>query len=305
MSRFLRKMVWIPAWLALLTACDNRIAGGTTETDNMVTARTIRVDSFLPDWNRPVQFPTVGTLRLDSTYMDFANSTPDGGDVDIQTLDSVRIPFRIVFWDQAAHLGRIQVRLDPWLQRPGSRFRLKWDLKDSARADSTSVWKNIPPGQRLSLTSVLVDDFEGSSLRSLLPDSGTWISVAQDTATVSAPALVAATAGRTGQALHISFSAPVAKGFVYVGLPLSNGPRSLRSLDSIVLWARGANTILNVSFDHHGTVNTKSWTSRSLDSTWTKISLRPADMDGANGIFAAGGGGARSWAWGGRACGIP
>jgi hypothetical protein len=271
--------------LALLTGCDgSRVAGGTTETDNMVTARVIRVDSLLPDWNHPGQVPTVGTLRLDSTNMDFATSTPDGGDVVVETLDSLRLPFRIVYWDRSARLGRIQVRLDPWLQRPGCRFLLRWGLKDSTRTDSAGVWNGIPEGQVMALTSVLVDDFEGPSLRSLLPDSGIWTSVAADTASVSAPALVAAGAGRAGQVLHISYSAPVGKGYVYVGVPLANGPRNLRSLDSIVLWARGTQTILTVSFDHQGVASTKAWASRSLDSTWNRISMRPADLDPADGI---------------------
>jgi hypothetical protein len=284
-NRRLRNFALVPACLALLTSCDgNRVAGGTTETDNMVAARIIRVDSLLPDWNHPGQVPTVGTLRLDSTNMDFTMSTPDGGDLAVETLDSVALPFRIVYWDKSARLGRIQVRLDPWLQRPGSRFLLRWGLKDSTRTDSTGVWSGIPAGELLALTSVLVDDFEGSSLRSLLPDSGTWISVAADTASVEPPDLEAAGAGRAGQALHISYTAPVAKGYVYVGLPLGKGPCNLHSLDSIVLWARGAQTILNVSFDHQGTVNTKAWASLSLDSTWKRISLRPADLDPSNGI---------------------
>ena len=284
MSRFLQPL-WALAGLVILASCDdNRIAGGTTETDNMVTARTIRVDSLLPEWNRPGWASTVATLRLDSADIDFAATSASGRSVVVETMDSLRLPFRIVFWDLPSRSGRIQVRLDPWLQRPGSKFRLRWGLPDSARSDSAGVWKGIPDSQRMVLTSVPVDDFEGPSLQSKLPDSGTWSSVAQDTATVGAPSHVAAGAGRAGQALHISYSAPSPNGFVYLGLPLSNGPRSLRSLDSIVLWARGAKTILNISFDHHGTANTKSWASRTLDSTWRRISIRPTDLDSANGI---------------------
>jgi len=284
MRRTLLKLA-VPASLVLFTACDgSRVAGGTTETDNMVTARVIRVDSLLPDWNHPGVVPTVGTLRLDSTNMDFTTTTPEGGDVAVETIDSLALPFRIVYWDKTARLGRIQVRLDPWIQRPGCKFLLRWGLKDSKRSDSAGVWNGIPSDQLLDLTSVLVDDFEGTSLRSLLPDSGIWTSVAADTASVGTPDLEAAGAGRAGHALHISYSAPVQKGYVYVGVPLGNGARNLHSLDSIVLWARGAQTILNVSFDHQGAVDIKAWASRSLDSTWQRISLRPADLDPANGI---------------------
>ena len=51
--------------LLVLAACDgDKVAGGTTETDNMATARIIRVDSLLSEWNRPGLTPTVGVLRL-------------------------------------------------------------------------------------------------------------------------------------------------------------------------------------------------------------------------------------------------
>ena len=284
MSRHLPNLALVTACLALLASCDgSRVAGGTTETDNMVNARIIRVDSLLPDWNHPGQVPTVGTLRLDSTNMDFANSASDGGDVVVETLDSLRLPFRIVYWDKSARLGRIQVRLDPWLQWPGSRFRLRWGLKDSTRTDSAGVWSGIPASQILALTCVLVSDFEESSLQSLLPSALDWSSLASKPATISAPTVEDAGAGGSGHALHVVYSAPIQNGYAYVGVPLG-GSRNLRSLDSIVFRARGANTILTVAFDHQGTIDTKAWTPRYLDSAWTGFAIRPSDLDSATGV---------------------
>jgi len=264
-----------------MLGCDNdRVAGGTTETDNMVTARAIRVDSILPHWNHPERLATVATLRLDSTNMDFARSTADGKDVVVETIDSLRLPFRIVFWDQAARRGRIQVRLEPSLQRPGSWIRLRWGLTESVRTDSIGVWKDIPDSQRLALTSILVSDFEQSSLVSLLPIPQNWSSLAADPAMISAPSLVDAGMGRTGRALHVAFAAAIQSGYAYTSVPLG-GMRSLRSLDSIVFWARGPRTILTFAFDHKGVNDTKAWTPRNLDSTWKHIAIRPSDLDSA------------------------
>jgi hypothetical protein len=284
MNRQMGNLAPIAVLAFLFAACDdNRIAGGTTETDNMVTARTIKVDSLLPEWNHPGWASTVATLRLDSTNMRFAARSPDGESVVVETMDSLRLPFLIVYWDAAARRGRIQVRLDPWLQRPGSKFRLRWGLPDSTRGDSMAVWKGIPDSQRSVLTSVLVDDFEGSSLQSRLPTAQEWSSLSAKPAAISTPDLEDAGSGRMGHALHVNYSAPIQSGYAYVGVPLG-GNRSLRSLDSIVFWARGTKTILTLAFDHQGATDIKAWTPRYLDSTWTRYSIRPSDLDSATGV---------------------
>jgi hypothetical protein len=272
--------------LALVCGCDHqRLAGGTTETDNMASARVMRVDSLLPSWNRPVAVATVATLRLDSSTFDFEASTDEGRDLVVETLDGLRLPFRIAFWDKGAARGRIQVRLEPDQLQPGARIRLRWGLADSDRTDSAAVWKAISDSQRLALTSVLVGDFEDSGLRSGLPNAGVWYSHAADSATISEPSIVDAGQGRPGKALRVAFSLPPTKGYAFVGVLLADGIRSLRSLDSIELWARGTQATLSVSLDHQsGTKVPKAWTSRSLDSTWRRFAIRPVDFDSGTGV---------------------
>jgi len=63
-----------PLLLGFWGCFDDRISGNTTQTENTVTARSILVDSVLPDWNRPAGWPTVATLRLDSSNFDFRGS---------------------------------------------------------------------------------------------------------------------------------------------------------------------------------------------------------------------------------------
>lgn len=268
---------------ALASGCADRVAGGTTETDNMLAARVFPVDSLLEGWNRPAEGPTIAVLRLDSSHLDFARTSASGRDLRVEAFDSTPIPFRIVYWDRDAALGRIQVRLEERWQRAGSRIRLRWGLADSAAADSGAVWRDIPESRRLDLNSVLVGDFEQNSLLSLLPHPGSWTTHSGGTATISPPAVVAAGAGREGRALQVAFEAPILTGWALAKVPLGPAAYNLRSLDSIVFWARGTNSILTIAFDHQGSADRKAWTRVDPDSTWRRFAIRPSDLDSATG----------------------
>jgi hypothetical protein len=269
--------------LPLLTGCfDDPVAGGTVETENTVAARTISVDSLLSPWNRPLYSPTVATLRLDSSNIPFSKMSASGLDLAVERLEGGPLPFRVVVWDKRALLGRIQVHLEPSLQRKDSRFKLRWGLKDSIRADSQAVWSGISESQKLLLNSVLVDDFEDSSLKSPLPNTGWWYSSSTDSATVSSPRLVDAALNRTGRALQVTYSAPSSKSqYALLGLVLAARPRSLRTLDSMVFWARGPGNV-SIAFDRFGpNVSKKAWLNKVLDSNWTRICIQPHQLDPA------------------------
>jgi len=251
------------------------IAGSSSETENILTARILRIDSVLPDWNRPTAAPTVATLRLDSTNFPFALVSATGSEISVERIDSTPIPFRTVFWDKLGKRGRIEVRIDPASLVAGSKMRLRWNAKDSTRSDSAKVWKSIPDSQRQILTSILADDFEHSDLGSRIPGSGTWYTLAADSAEISQPEIVTAPKGRTGNVFHFTFMGE--KGYCYAGLPLAMGqPRSLRTMDSIVLWVKGP-AKLAVAFDHKGVG--KAWVHRMIDSNWTRLSLHPINFD--------------------------
>jgi hypothetical protein len=271
--------------MALLSSCGNdRIGGGTTETGNMLAARVYQVDSLLPAWNHPSEGGTVATLRLGASDLDFSKTSMDGMDLGVESAEGVPLPFRVVFWDRAASLGRLQVRLGPEHLRPGSAIVLRWGLRDSVRSDSAKVWRAIPDSQRLALTSVLVSDFEDSSLVSLLPNAGKWYTLAADSATITPPEIVTAGQGRNGKAVCVRYTIPQTQGYAFLGVPLSGARRSLRSLDSIVLWARGDSTSLRISLEYRsGTKVPKAWTARVLGSGWMRLAIRPVDFDAANG----------------------
>jgi hypothetical protein len=270
--------------LAMSGCFDDPLAGGTVETENTVAARKYSVDSLLSDGNVQPPASTVATLRLNSANFPFDSTSLAGRNLAVERADGSLLPFQIVFWDKPARIGRIQVRIDSVLQNNGSKIVLRCKPEDSARADSAGVWSGISPSQKLALGSVLVDDFEGTELQSLLPDSGIWYSSNSDSATVSSPMRTAAGSDRSGNALMVTYTAPPNKDkYALVGLALSSHAQSLRTLDSVVFYARGSGK-LSIAFDRPSSNPGKAWAHDTLTSGWKKVSVAVADLDAADSI---------------------
>lgn len=269
-----------------LSGCgSDKLAGNSVETEN-ISARVLSVDSLLPSWNHPDTGGTVGTLRFDASDFDFSHSTPDGRDLRLERLDSTLLPFEIVEWDQTARLGRVRVRLDSSLLQPGARFRLRWGLPNpKTLSNPAATWEGIDDSLVLALTSVLVDDFRIGNDTTLLPTHPVWNAYASDSASVLGFAFPAAGAGFAGMALHLQYQAAAPRYAVATTTLVQSGvPRSLRVLDSLVFWVRGSGNFW-VAFDHltNGS-GPKAWMSVSLDSVWTRVRMRPQDLDTADGV---------------------
>lgn len=274
-----------PAILGLLfTSCaTERSAGNSVETESDVSARLLDVDSLLPEWNRPAGGATVATLRFDRSNFDFSRSTPDGRDVRVERQDSMLLPFEIVFWDTAARMGRVNVRLDSSLLRRDMRIRVRWGgAFGTIISDHDRTWEGIGEAQKLDLTSQIVADFESGGDTTLLPTRSLWKNFAMDSARLLGMAYAPAAKGRSGLALHMRYSIVNSNSYAVVNTTLIRGsaePRSLRSLDSIVFWARG-NGVLRFAFDHvKGDRWPKAWTTRTLDTNWVRYRIRPVDLD--------------------------
>ncbi|MCB9496137.1 MAG: DUF2341 domain-containing protein [Fibrobacteria bacterium] len=263
---------------------DQRSAGTSVETESDIAARTLRVDSILPPTNRPVDSLTVATLLLDAKNFDFTKVAPDGRDLRVERVDESPIPFQLEVWDSQAQVGRIRVRLDSTLLRERARLVLKWgDTVQGRRSDSTSTWKGLPTAQIHALNSVLVDDFEGGSFSALLPTLPAWETDVSDSARIFG--IMKDTAGqkRSGYALHMTFQAEGLE-YAVVKVPLTRPMRrvSLRTLDSLVVWVRGTSAMFTAfEFDNAGTY-TKSWHLDTLSSNWTRLRIRPSDLDTAH-----------------------
>lgn len=269
---------WAPAlaFLALAGGCaDDRSAGNTTETENLLTAREFRVDSLFSAWNDPDPDAAVATLRLDSGLVDFLRTDSLGRDLSVENDDSAPLPFEVVFWDRRERKGRLRVRIDPATVAGHGRIRIRWGFPLQRRSDPVAVWRAVPDSAKLALTSVFVDDFEGGTPRSRLPGGNTWYCVKDSGPAVYASA-DSAGKGRSGKALHLAYSLPA---FNLAGIALG-GEVDFRSLDSLVFWARGTGKLSPTFENLDSRTGGKAWAHRMLDSTrWIRYSIRPGDFD--------------------------
>lgn len=280
MNRFWCLLGLAALWLLPMGCGTDRVAGSSSETENML-ARAIPVDSLVSPWNHPVNGVTLATIRLDSSNFDFSKSTAAGLDVSLERADGRLLPFEIVQWDSVAARARLRVRLDSSLLAGKQRILLRWGLVRMIRTDPVAVWNAVSDTQRLEVNSVLIDDFENGTLSSLLPNGNTWYVIQNDSVRVTTvPTLVPASLGRAGAAAHFSYKQP----YSLMGLALG-GHRSLRSLDSMVFWARGTGVLMPAFDNIDSGTGGKAWTHITLDSTvWTRIRIRPQDLDTADNL---------------------
>lgn len=280
-------------WAAFAAACavlalgcaDDRVAGGTSETENAVFA----LDSILPDWNRPAARTTVATLRLDAKSIDFARTDSLGRDIAVERLDGSPLPFAVVYWDKAASLGRLQIRIDTSLSAKGSMIRVRWCQPLARRSAPETVWAGIPDSQKTAVNSFAIDDFEHADINSLLPSGSIWESDAYDSLKIISVSTVTHP-GRPGRVLHMACStqtgAKIAStGYALAQVSLGGIPRNLRSMDSIVFWTKGPGTIA-VAFNKNApTLGQKAWKHLTLvDSNWTRVVVTPTTFDRVDGI---------------------
>lgn len=268
---------------SLLSGCGDTQAGTSTQTENHLGERTIRIDSILPTMNPDCAGATVSTLRFDSANFDFSQADSSGRSLAIERLDGVPVPFQVVFWDRRSALGRLKVRIDSSLRASHSSLVLRWNEPLASRSDSGAVWQGFSPVQTLILNSVLVDDFEDRDLRNELPDSADWTDTATANASISNFDVRPATGGRSGMVLHFAYSADSATGqYVLTKTPLASSPRCLRSLDSVVLWMRGSGKLYVALENSSGGVSRKAWATYRVDSSqWNRIRVRPQDFAAA------------------------
>lgn len=266
----------------LLPGCaQERSAGNSIETENSLAARDIPYDSIF-DAPPPSSWKAmIFTLRLNRWNFPFAQSTADGRDLRVRTADGKPLSFQIVFWDSAAALARVKVRLDSADLANHSTVRLAWgDRTSSPLTDSASTWSGFSPSQILLLTSAPVDDFEDGDDTSSLPGRNVWRNGLSTDANLTVT-IGDAGHGRAGKALKAVFSAP-SPSYVVVAVPLG-GPHVARSLDSVVFWTRGKGT-LSLALEHlSGYVGPKAWVHLSLDTAWTRVRIRPSDFLPAEG----------------------
>lgn len=264
--------------IAALAGCaDDRSTSTTSETENVVTARELLVDSILPAWVPRDSRPSIATLRLDSTHLAFDLTDSVGRDVLFLDAEGSPMPFDIVYWDKSGRSGRVHLRIDDPGSSRLSRIRMLWKQPLADRGDEVATWSGISPERRRLVNTLLVDDFEDGDLVSGIPSGTSWFTGApQESTSIQPPRVLTEPSGNV---LSATFVADAAKyRYVVLKLDLGAAPRAFRGLDSLTLDARGP-TVLSVQLEHVFAGSTrKAWVHVHLDSTWRSLTIKPQDF---------------------------
>lgn len=262
--------------IVVLGCSDERLSGNTTQTEN--TLARILVDSVLPVWNSPSETTTIATLRLDSSNFDFTKIDSAANDLTVEQDSGQPIPFDIVFWSKPEKRGRLQVRIDSSLLRPGSHLNLRRKLSATSPSDPVKVWQGLPDSQKLAVGSVLVDDFEGGTDSTRLPTGPRWSFSASESAKIITKRLKTSDGTHPGNVYSMDYET-TNRWYVVVKTPLVKGsrPRSLRSMDSLVFFAKGTKgSAMFTALEHLDVF--KAWKHDTLDTNWRRFCIRPSDF---------------------------
>jgi len=265
---------------------------GTEDPATWQYAKSLPIDSLVSDWMFPLYDSTVVTIRLNESNFNFSEADANGLDLRVENEDGEHVPYERVRWDFDAMRAVIRVRVSEDLVNDHSHLLLRWGHTKAIDRAVSNIWTGIPDSVRWILNSVWVDDFEDGDTATGFPEpipACHWYIGNSDSVTVSptseegfAKALETDTTGRGGIVAHLSY---VSKdlGWALLGTT-TGGHKSLATLDSVVFWARG-NGGLSLAFDKRKTATEgKAWAHLSLDSIWTRYSVKPADLLDADSI---------------------
>ena len=272
---------------AFLVACgSDRVAGGNgTSTDNVVTARRLRIDSILALLPPGDSAPYPMLVQIDSNTIAFDSAHPDGRDLRIYR-DSTPLAFQLREWSSIDRRASVWVRIGS-NDRGDTNKRITLRIgRDStvSRSNAAATWQGVTDSVRQKTSSVLLSRFDTDSLLVGTPCKCNWWYVGKSTYAYVNPksGLDSAGRGRPGKAFHLSYSNASAPNWALMGTRLGFGTHRFAGLDSITFWARG-NGILKVSVeDYRDPYNiSKAWQTISNLSynTWTRYKVRPAEFD--------------------------
>ena len=265
---------------------------GTEDPATWQYAKSFPLDSLVSDWMLPLYDSTIVTIRLNENNFNFSEAASDGLDLRVENENGEHLPYERVRWDSDPKRAVIRVRVSETLVSGPSFLVLRWGHTNAIDRAVNNVWVGIPDSVRRVLNSVWVDDFEDGDTATGFPDpipACHWYISNSDSVTVSptseegfAKTLETDTAGRGGIVAHLSY---VSKGLGWALLGTTlGGYKSLATLDSIVFWARG-NGIISLAFDKLKTpTEGKAWAHLSLDSTWTRYTVKPTNLLDADSI---------------------
>ena len=247
---------------------------------------TLRLDSLISSWALPVSDPTVITLFLDSSNFPFAQAMLDGRDLRLWDAQGNLLVSQRARWDATLQKAVVRVRVNTAGLDSNTRITMAWGHPGAIELGSAGLWNGINDSVKQELYSLLIDDFEHNSGQTALPSpipATYWYVIADSADTFSTdlsskylPALQLAGDGRSGHALHLSYSDSTSQWNI-LGTVFGPGQRSIATLDSIVFWVRGSGDF-SLSFDNLSGKGGKAWMHALLDTAWTRKCIRPQDL---------------------------
>lgn len=251
-------------------------------------SKTILLDSLVSDWMQPLVFPTVVTLNIDANNFDFSEAMTDGRDIRVLDDNGKSLEIDRVLWDVSQKKATLRIRLEEISVDSLSTLTLLWGRPGALDLEPQDLWAGISDSLKFELYSVLVDDFEDQNIETAYPSPiplATWYLVPPEVGLVVDSTLVAdltkaiqpAAEGRSGSAVHISYTQTIVPKYLLLGTKLGSGPRSLETLDSIVYWVRGSGGY-TIAFDKLTEPGGKAWLHDSLTTSWVRKCVRPQDF---------------------------
>lgn len=250
---------------------------------------------LISDWMRPLSFPTVLVLRLDTTNFDFQKAAKDGSDIRLYDGAGDLIPFEIDGWDTTLNSATLNIRVEnaadtvrPWL--------LTWGDKKAAKLKDVNVWKGLGDSLVAALNSVEILNFESGTKYNALPaplnNKFDWYIQPHDSATVknnldSKPTNGIEKADRAifgKNVLHVQYQANKLGRYVVIGTRIAEHSRDLSRLDSVEVWLKGDGDyeiILETIVESD--TNYKTTYKGSVNEKWTRVAVTPKDFTNADG----------------------
>lgn len=294
----LRLTAWSPLVATLLAEVDFTVLSGDTlglgllstpvvVSENPTTwlySRSLQASDLISDWMRPLQIPSVLTLRLNADNFDFSEALDDGHDLRLWSTAGKSLPLQRVRWDASAGLAVIRIRLEDASDTLGN-WTLTWGKPRALDPGYVDVWSGISDSLFVALNSILIDDFERGSNHNALPDPiavGYWFMVADSASTITPrKSFVEALQDdveRHSTVASFTYETPTPGGWVMLGTTLGDGPHSLAILDSIEFWYRGDGLYFVALENNSNSVGRKAWMHESADSLWTRTVVKPSDF---------------------------
>ena len=245
---------------------------------------------LISDWMRPLSFPTVLVLRLDTTNFDFKKAAKDGSDIRLYDGAGDLIPFEIDGWDTTLNSATLNIRVEsatdtvrPWM--------LMWGDKKAAKLKDVNVWKGLSDSLITALNSVTILNFESGGAYNDIPAPMTkhdWYIQPHDSASISKElssdkmnGIEKADSSIFGKkVLHVQYSADANKGqYVVIGTRIADHQHDLSRLDSVEVWLKGDGDfqiILETIVESD--TNYKTTYKGSVNKNWTRIAVKPSDF---------------------------